>query len=277
MAISYDAGTDTITVTEGTVDVPITFTDIYNADVAGAWGQVTQVGNMFVFDCKLVIGDASTSTYLADIFKKVTLNDTWTITDAATLKTGLLFAAEGDKPRKGCYLLLNTTEANAITVNNGGTYLMYQTLTEDIGAGTNLISGATESFYGGAMALDLLTSVTNVFGIGGRPENTAISRITESILAYYTYILRYNPLLAGWQTYNKNKPNPPYSAFNTMQPGLGYSVTPSASCCFIIDNLVDGSFYDGAIWAGVSNKYHFELPAGGGGLMRNPPMTGGMV
>jgi len=194
------------------------------------------------------------------------------------LKTGLLFAAEGDKPRKGCYLLLNTAEANAITVNSGGAYLMYQTLTEDIGAGTNLISGATESFYGGAMALDLLTSVSNQFGIGGLPENTTVIRILESISPYYRYVNRYNPITQANERFDKNYPdNPIASKFNTMHPGLGYTTIPTASCCLIIDNLIDGDFYAGAIWAGVSNKYHFELPAGGGGIMRNPPMTGGMV
>jgi len=276
MAISYDAGSDTITVTAGTEAVPITFTDIYNADVAGSWGQVTQVGNMFVFDCKLAVGDASTATYLADIFKKVTLNDTWTVTDNATLKTGLLFAAEGDKPRKGCYLLLNTTEANAITVNSGGSYLKYQTLTEDIGTGTNLISGATESFYGGAIAHDLLYNKTNHFASGGLAENTLILRVLESISAYYTNINRYNPVTSGYQVFIKTWP-PEANPFITIDPGMGYQVVPSSDCCLIIDNLIDGSLYLGAIFTGVSIKYHFELPAGGGGLMRNPPMTGGMV
>lgn len=68
MAITYNAGTNTITVTAYTAGTPCTFLDIYNADVAGAWGQVTrQCTNQFCFDCKLVIGDGSTATYFADI------------------------------------------------------------------------------------------------------------------------------------------------------------------------------------------------------------------
>ena len=70
MAISYDAGTDTITVTAGTEAVPITFTDIYNADVAGAWGQVTKTGNMFVFDCKLAVGGCKHSNIPCRYFQE---------------------------------------------------------------------------------------------------------------------------------------------------------------------------------------------------------------
>jgi hypothetical protein len=55
MAISYNAGTNTLT-----LDGVNTYTllDIYNADVAGAWGVVTRVGEMYLFMCNIVIGDA---------------------------------------------------------------------------------------------------------------------------------------------------------------------------------------------------------------------------
>ena len=72
MAITYSAVTNTITVTEYTEATPCNFTDIYNADVAGGWGVVTrQCTNQFCFDCKLVIGDASTVTWFADTEKTV--------------------------------------------------------------------------------------------------------------------------------------------------------------------------------------------------------------
>lgn len=67
MAITYNAGTDIITVTGYTEGTPCTFLDIYNADVAGSWGQVTrQCTSQFCFDCKLMIGDGSTATWFAD-------------------------------------------------------------------------------------------------------------------------------------------------------------------------------------------------------------------
>ena len=279
MAITYNAGTDTITVTAGTSGSPNTFTDIYNADVAGAWGQVTKTGNMFVFSAKLQVGDGSTATYLHDTFKKVTLNDIWTVKNNAELKTGI---QSGGNPRKGCYLLLNTTAATAITVESGGTYYMYQTLSEDTGTGTNLLSGETEDFYRGAMAMDLRGSKSNTFAIGGLPETSTVANVTESIVPYYSTFNRRNPIADAWETYNKAAPFPPFSQFTTMHPGIGYALIPSADCCLIVDSLLDGDFYESPIsgsspWTGISNKYRFDIPAGGGGLMRNPPMTGGMV
>lgn len=72
MAITYNAGTNTITVTGYTFGTPCTFLDVYNADVAGGWGVVSKSGNdHFTFDCKLVIGDGSTSTYFADTDKQI--------------------------------------------------------------------------------------------------------------------------------------------------------------------------------------------------------------
>lgn len=72
MAITYNAGTDTITVTGYTEGTPCNFTDIYNADVAGSWGQVTrQCTNQFCFDCKVIIGDGSTVSWFADTGKQV--------------------------------------------------------------------------------------------------------------------------------------------------------------------------------------------------------------
>lgn len=67
MAITYNAGTNTITVTGYTEATPCNFTDIYNADVAGGWGKVTrQCTNQFCFAAGLKIGDGSTTTWFAD-------------------------------------------------------------------------------------------------------------------------------------------------------------------------------------------------------------------
>ncbi len=40
-------------------------TDIYNADVSGGWGKVIKQGNQFIVNCRLWIGDDSTSTWFA--------------------------------------------------------------------------------------------------------------------------------------------------------------------------------------------------------------------
>lgn len=67
MPITYDAPSNTITVTGYTEGTPCTFNDVYNADQAGGWGVVSKQGNVqYLFDAKLVIGDGSTSTWFAD-------------------------------------------------------------------------------------------------------------------------------------------------------------------------------------------------------------------
>lgn len=62
MAISYNAGTNTLTVT----GAGNTFAAIYAADVAGGWGVVRNQGQQYYFGCHIVIGDGSTITDLTD-------------------------------------------------------------------------------------------------------------------------------------------------------------------------------------------------------------------
>lgn len=72
MPITYDAVTNTITVTGFSESSPCTFEDIYNASVTNAWGVVDKVDtNTYVFRAKLRIGDGSTWTYFADEMKTV--------------------------------------------------------------------------------------------------------------------------------------------------------------------------------------------------------------
>lgn len=54
MAITYNAVTNLITLDGANI---YTLLDIYNADVAGGWGVVTHVGEMYLFECNMVIGD----------------------------------------------------------------------------------------------------------------------------------------------------------------------------------------------------------------------------
>lgn len=75
MAITYDAGTNIITVTGYTEETPCTFEDIYQADVAGGWGVVSKIGDFGYFiEGNLTIGDGgSTITWFADTQKAVQL------------------------------------------------------------------------------------------------------------------------------------------------------------------------------------------------------------
>jgi hypothetical protein len=275
MAITYNAGTDTITVTAGTPGVPNTFTDIYNADVAGAWGQVTKTGNMFVFSAKLQVGDGSTATYLHDTFKKVTLNEIWTVKNNAELKTGLQI---GGHPRKGCFLVLNTTAATAINVESGGTFYRYQSPSENTGTGVNAITGATEDFYRGVQIIDLVVGNSNHIGIG-LTEDPSLGKVLESACPYapnFWQIARWNPTTMGWQSSLLIGCVFAAGDFSTVEPSVAIGLIVTTACTLIIDTVDDGERY-ATIWAGFSGKFRFDMPAGGGGLMRNPPMTGGMV
>jgi hypothetical protein len=75
-SITYDKGANVITVTGCSSHTPCTFTDVYNADVAGGWGKVHLQGTtQFSFDCSLYIGDGTTATYFKDLNKEVYFND----------------------------------------------------------------------------------------------------------------------------------------------------------------------------------------------------------
>lgn len=82
-AITYNAGTNIIQIVGYTEGTPCNFTDIYNADVAGAWGVVFKQGAaQFLFDACLKIGDGSTATWLGATDVMVSFKDsisaTWT-------------------------------------------------------------------------------------------------------------------------------------------------------------------------------------------------------
>ena len=118
MPITYDIGTNTITVTGYTGDIPCTFEDIYQADLAGGWGVVSRQGNQFLFDCYLTIGDGSTETWFADTGKQVMLNDgvltanyqTWVLVKAeAHFRLGTLIDAEKKTTRDGVGLFSGDT------------------------------------------------------------------------------------------------------------------------------------------------------------------------
>lgn len=125
MAITYNAGTNTITVTGYTSGTPCTFTDIYNADIAGGWGVVALQGtSQFLFDCKLVVGDGSTATYFADVEKQVTFSDFFTSADAyikvrhsATFILGTLLDASAKTGGRGCCIIFNCNYGGSYTVD----------------------------------------------------------------------------------------------------------------------------------------------------------------
>jgi len=72
MPITYDSGTNTITVVGGTEDSPYTFDDIYQADVNNGWGKVKKTADhSYTVNCFIKIGNGSTETWFADENKQV--------------------------------------------------------------------------------------------------------------------------------------------------------------------------------------------------------------
>ncbi len=76
---------------------------------------------------------------------------------------------------------------------------------------------------------DFTAGVANIFSIPTL-DSEPISTAVASIGPYYTYLNRYNSTTQTWQVYNKNMPFPPMSDFTTIDPGVGYQVTPNSDC-----------------------------------------------
>jgi hypothetical protein len=131
LAITYDAGTDTITITGYTEGTPCTFTDIDNADTANGWGQVSKQGtNQFLFDCKLSIGDGSTATWFADTDKQIIFSSSVTggiITtkNNANFRLGQLDDASTKSSSRGCSLISLATSNDWFYGNTGGKIKLY--------------------------------------------------------------------------------------------------------------------------------------------------------
>lgn len=115
MAITYDAPNNTITVTGYTEGTPCTFLDIWNADQAGGWGVVSKQGDIqFLFDCKLQIGDGSTTTWFADEGKQVTFTSSasgYKIIQRlyAHFRLGKLIDATTKRTSSGCSIIYTGT------------------------------------------------------------------------------------------------------------------------------------------------------------------------
>lgn len=93
MPITFDSGTNTITVTGYTETSPCTFEDIYQADQNNSWGVVSKQDDIqYTIDAKLRIGDGSTETWFKDINKHVVVtpstNDVFYVDNNAVFQLG---------------------------------------------------------------------------------------------------------------------------------------------------------------------------------------------
>jgi len=109
--ITYSGATDNIVVTGGTEGVPVTFTDIYNADVAGGWGQVSRQGTIqFFIECRVTLGDSSTPTYFADTTKEVVSSSStygFVVYNYANFRLGQVLNLATKSTTRGCTVYSN--------------------------------------------------------------------------------------------------------------------------------------------------------------------------
>jgi len=126
--ITYDSGTNTITVTEYSEASPCTFDDIYNADVANGWNVVAQqCGKQYCFTCKLVIGDGTTETWFKDVNSHITFNidATGYILETKTNSNFQLGEKDAnDRTSKGC-AIYSISSSNSGTLRFEGNVSLY--------------------------------------------------------------------------------------------------------------------------------------------------------
>jgi len=133
--VTYDAPSNTITVTGGTEGTPATFADIQAANDAGGWGvMTTQGGRQHFLTARFKIGDGSTTTHFKDVNKQIYFygSGLWLQTQNNAYFT--LGEKIDGEPRSGCHLCFDD--------------LQYE-FTDGLG-----VSGATINLYDSIIAWD---------------------------------------------------------------------------------------------------------------------------
>ena len=223
MAITYNAGTNIITVTGYTEATPCNFTDIYNADVAGGWGKVTKQGaKHFFFQCYLAIGDGSTTTHFADKDAYIyfdELGGNWAsyikVYNHAHFTLGELVDASKKSTRRGCTICHNATSNPKRIINilhgdavckfyssliaNGGSYRGMAIYAEDSAAVPDVtlyncsvlmaaLSKVNNDIYNFTATGDKTVDSTYVFlSTSGLMDGVTIRNVTRPLYANYSY------------------------------------------------------------------------------------------
>lgn len=111
--VTYNAGTNIITITGGTVSVPVTLEDVYNADVSGGWGVVFQTSyNQYLLTACFQVGDGSTATYFKERFTEIMFENCSFASDSviirvknnAVFQLGSVISATYKTSYEGCSL-----------------------------------------------------------------------------------------------------------------------------------------------------------------------------
>lgn len=189
--ITYNAGTDTITVIGANSTHPAEFLDLYNADVSGGWNQVfMQNSTQFSFDCKIIIGNGTAETYFSDINKQVKM-DVFAgsngynilVKNNATFTLGTLINATTKATKQGCSVI-------RIADNTDGTYV--------IGS-----DGTTAKIYLYSSQIQALAAWTSVGGWitqGGVADNLRLYNcVLDGVMLRDTSSTTYNTVFSNTQ------------------------------------------------------------------------------
>lgn len=134
MPISYNSGTNLITVTGYSAATPCNFTDIYNADVSGGWGKVTrQCTDQFCITAGVEIGDGSTTTWFKDTNKTVRFTaytagyrDAMCTMAGGNCQIGEVLDATSKTGKNGCSLYFMGVASNwGLTAQGSGNLKIY--------------------------------------------------------------------------------------------------------------------------------------------------------
>ena len=209
-SITYDNGTNTITIVGFSESSPCTFEDIYQADVANGWGVVSKQGdNQYEFRCKLQIGDGTYETWLVDANKAIshTINDNFiSILANGHFRCGTVVDEANRTTKDGCFIYTNSSNKYILTISDEGAIELYST-TISAPSGTRFslpkstqlhkiwncnIIGVTT--FGGPAKVDFYR--TN-WQTGSGPRFTTVNsrdiRLTDCEIGLYLYYLR-NPV-----------------------------------------------------------------------------------
>ena len=149
-SITYDNGTNTITIVGFNESSPCTFEDIYQADVANGWGVVSKQGsNQYEFRCKLQIGDGTNETWLADANKMIshTIDDDFIYIPAhGHFRCGVVVNEANKTTKDGCFIYTNSSGKHIIEFARSGALELYST-TISAESSTNIFSSYGKGEY----------------------------------------------------------------------------------------------------------------------------------
>lgn len=260
MGITYNAGTNTITVIGYTESTPCTFLDIYNADIAGSWGIVTkQCTSQFCINANLIIGNGSI-TWFIDLEKQIKVKTIFIETNG-NFRLGELIT--NNRTKKGCFLNLYSYTSmlgNITSFGSQGILKIYDCKIETV--------NAIRIFNGSAQFIECLIYAP-ISGSLVLYNNTVIKRVGfYGAAAYGFYPLTSSLLIEDVFIHDNFRGISPYAAYNstlknTILIGNTWDISPRGNFSGIL-NLINTTFNtlktdDGWTTGIIYKKYEFDL------------------